>query len=99
MLLTPQHRRSSRVSRRAATKTAQQIFDEKIASGTMTKEELERTPTSLRHFDEAEDAILGLLDEESDEESDDEGEEEEEDAEHSNRAAESRLRARLSARC
>ena len=68
MLLTPQHRRSSRVSRRAATKTAQQIFDEKIASGTMTKEELERTPTSLRHFDEAEDAILGLLDEESDEE-------------------------------
>ena len=68
MLLTPQHRRSSRVSRRAATKTAQQIFDEKIANGTMTKEELERTPTSLRHFDEAEDAILGLLDEESDEE-------------------------------
>jgi len=31
MLLTPQHRRSSRVSRRAATKTAQQIFDENIA--------------------------------------------------------------------
>ena len=47
---------------------AQQLFNEKIASGTMTKEELERTPTSLRHFDEAEDAILGLLDEESDEE-------------------------------
>ena len=58
MLLTPQHRRSSRVSRRAAAKTAQQIFDEKIANGTMTKEELENTPTCLRHFDEAEDAIL-----------------------------------------
>jgi len=55
MLLTPQHRRSSRVSRRAAAKTA--IFDEKIANGTMTKEELERTPTCLRHFDEREFAI------------------------------------------
>ena len=65
MLLTPQHRRSSRVSRKAAIKTAQQIFDEKIANGTMTKEELESTHTSLRHFDEAEDAILGLSDEES----------------------------------
>jgi hypothetical protein len=57
MLLTPQHRRSSRVSRRAATKTPQQIFDEKIASGNMTKEELENTPTHLRHFDEREEAI------------------------------------------
>ena len=45
-----------------------QIFDEKIANGTMTKEELESTPTSLRHFDEVEDAILGLSDEESDDE-------------------------------
>ena len=68
MLLTPQHRRSSRVSRKAAAKTAQQIFDEKIANGTMTKEELESTPTRLRHFDEAEDAILGLLDEDDDDE-------------------------------
>ena len=57
MLLTPQHRRSSRVSRRAAAKTAQQIFDEKIASGNMTKKEVENTPTSLRHFDEREEAI------------------------------------------
>ena len=57
MLLTPQHRRSSRVSRRAAVKTAQQIFDEKIASGNMTKEELESTPAGLRHFDEREEAI------------------------------------------
>jgi len=57
MLLTPQHRRSSRVSRKAAAKTAQQIFDEKIANETMTKEELERTPTCLRHFDEREFAI------------------------------------------
>ena len=57
MLLTPQHRRSSRVSRRAAVKTAQQIFDEKIASGNMTKEELESTPACLRHFDEREEAI------------------------------------------
>jgi len=57
MLLTPQHRRSSRVSRRAATKTAQQIFDEKIASGNMTKEELENTPACLRYFDEREEAI------------------------------------------
>jgi len=57
MLLTPQHRRSSRVSRRALTKTPQQIFDEKIANGTMTKEELESTPTCLRHFDEREEAI------------------------------------------
>ena len=57
MLLTPQHRRSSRVSRRALTKTAQQIFDEKIASGNMTKEELESTPTHLRHFDDDEFAI------------------------------------------
>ncbi len=57
MLLTPQHRRSSRVSRRATTKTAQQIFDEKIASGNMTKEELENTPTHLRHFDDLEFAI------------------------------------------
>ena len=37
---------------------AQQLFNEKIANGTMTKEELENTPTCLRHFDEAEDAIL-----------------------------------------
>ena len=37
---------------------AQQLFNEKIANGTMTKEELENTPTYLRHFDEAEDAIL-----------------------------------------
>jgi len=36
----------------------QQLFNEKIANGTMTKEELENTPTCLRHFDEAEDAIL-----------------------------------------
>jgi len=57
MLLTPQHRRSSRVSRRAATKTPQQIFDEKIASGNMTKEELESTPACLRHFDDDEFAI------------------------------------------
>ena len=33
---------------------AQQLFNEKIASGTMTKEELDNTPTCLRHFDEAE---------------------------------------------
>ncbi len=37
---------------------AQQLFNEKIANGTMTKEELENTPIYLRHFDEAEDAIL-----------------------------------------
>jgi hypothetical protein len=39
-------------------KDSQQLFNEKIANGTMTKEELENTPTCLRHFDEAEDVIL-----------------------------------------
>ena len=34
-----------------------QEFDEKIASGKMTAEELANAPTALRHFDEAEDAI------------------------------------------
>lgn len=57
MLLTPQHRRSARIESRMQ-KTAQQLFNEKIANGTMTKEELFNTPTCLRNFDEAEDAIL-----------------------------------------
>jgi hypothetical protein len=38
-------------------KSAQQEFDEKVASGKMTKEELENTPAALRHYDEAEEAI------------------------------------------
>ena len=66
MLLTPQHRRSSRVAARMQ-KTAQQAFDEKIANGTMTKEALLNTPKCLRNFDEAEDAILAQSDEESEE--------------------------------
>ena len=41
---------------------AQQLFNEKIASGTMTKEELDNTPTCLRHFDEAEAAIYAKAD-------------------------------------
>ena len=41
---------------------AQQLFNEKIASGTMTKEELENTPTCLRHFDELEAAIYAKAD-------------------------------------
>ena len=41
---------------------AQQLFDEKIASGAMTMEELENTPTCLRHFDEAEAAIYAKAD-------------------------------------
>jgi len=41
---------------------AQQLFNEKIASGTMTMEELENTPTCLRHFDEAEAAIYAKAD-------------------------------------
>jgi hypothetical protein len=39
-------------------KTAQQLFNEKIANGTMSKEELLNTPKCLRNFDESEDAIL-----------------------------------------
>jgi len=41
---------------------AQQLFNEKIANGTMTKEELENTPTCLRNFDEAEAAIYAKAD-------------------------------------
>ena len=37
--------------------SAQQEFDEKVASGKMTAEELENTPSALRHYDEAEAAI------------------------------------------
>ena len=37
--------------------SAQQEFDEKVASGKMTAEELENTPATLRHYDEAEAAI------------------------------------------
>ena len=39
-------------------KTVQQEFNERVANGTMTKEELLNAPTCLRSFDEAEDAIL-----------------------------------------
>ena len=38
-------------------KSLQEEFDEKVASGKMTAEELANTPTELRHFDEAEQAI------------------------------------------
>ena len=38
-------------------KSAQQEFDEKVSSGKMTKEELENTPSALRHYDEQEEAI------------------------------------------
>ena len=38
-------------------KSLQQEFDEKVASGKMTAEELANTPSALRHFDEAEQAI------------------------------------------
>lgn len=57
MLLTPQHRRSSRIESKMQ-KEAQRVFNEKIANGTMSKEELLNTPKCLRNFDEAEDAIL-----------------------------------------
>ena len=67
MLLTPQHRRSARVAARMQ-KSVQQDFNERVANGTMTKEELLNAPTCLRSFDEAEDAILAQSDEESDEE-------------------------------
>ena len=71
MLLTPQHRRSARVAARMQ-KTAQQEFNERVANGTMTKEELLNAPTCFRSFDEAEDAILAQSDEESEEEDEDE---------------------------
>ena len=67
MLLTPQHRRSSRVAGRMRM-TAQQEFNVRVANGTMTKEELLNVPTCFRNFDEAEDAILAQSDEESEEE-------------------------------
>ena len=67
MLLTPQHRRSARIAARMQ-KTAQQEFNERVANGTMTKEELLNAPTCFRSFDEAEDAILAQSDEESEEE-------------------------------
>ena len=57
MLLTPQHRRSARVEARMQ-KTVQQDFNERVANGTMSKEELLNAPNCLRNFDEAEDAIL-----------------------------------------
>lgn len=57
MLLTPQHRRSSRIEARMQ-KTVQQDFNERVANGTMSKEELLNAPKCLRNFDEAEDAIL-----------------------------------------
>lgn len=44
---------------------AQQLFDDKITSGTMTKEELENTPSCLRHFDELEAAIYAKADQAS----------------------------------
>ena len=66
MLLTPQHRRSARIAARMQ-KTAQQEFNERVANGTMTKEELLNAPTCFRSFDEAEDAILAQSDEEEDE--------------------------------
>ena len=69
MLLTPQHRRSARVAARMQ-KTVQQDFNERVANGTMTKQELLNAPTCLRSFDEAEDAILAQSDEESEEEED-----------------------------
>ena len=47
----------SRARASNSPKSAQQEFDEKIASGKMTAEELANAPTALRHFDEAEDAI------------------------------------------
>ena len=71
MLLTPQHRRSSRVAGRMRM-TAQQEFNVRVANGTMTKEELLNVPTCFRNFDEAEDAILAQSDEESEEEDEDE---------------------------
>ena len=71
MLLTPQHRRSARVAARMQ-KTAQQEFNERVANGTMTKEELLNAPTCFRSFDEAEDAILAQSDEDSEEEDEDE---------------------------
>lgn len=67
MLLTPQHRRSARVEARMK-KTVQEEFNERVANGTMTKEELLNAPTCLRSFDEAEDAILAQSDEESEDE-------------------------------
>lgn len=57
MLLTPQHRRSLRIEARMQ-KTVQQDFNERVANGTMSKEELLNAPKCLRNFDEAEDAIL-----------------------------------------
>ena len=44
---------------------AQQLFNEKIANGTMTKEELENTPSCLRHFDELEATIYAKADQAS----------------------------------
>jgi len=47
----------SRARASNSPKSAQQEFDEKVASGKMTAEELANAPTELRHFDEVEDAI------------------------------------------
>ena len=47
----------SRARASNSPKSEQQEFDEKVASGKMTAEELANAPTALRHFDEAEDAI------------------------------------------
>jgi hypothetical protein len=65
MLLTPQHRRSARVAakmqkeaHKVAFKSEHNDFIERVANGTMTKEELLNAPKCLRNFDEAEDAIL-----------------------------------------
>jgi len=57
MLLTQQHRRSARVVARMQ-ETARNDFNEKVANGTMSNEELLNAPKCLRNFDEAEDAIL-----------------------------------------
>ena len=57
MLLTPQHRRSARVAAKMQ-KTAREDFNQRVANGTMSKEELLNAPKCLRNFDEAEDAIL-----------------------------------------
>jgi len=45
------------MSNNSSPKSAQEQFDEKVSSGTMTAAELAVAPTKLRHFDEVESAI------------------------------------------
>lgn len=93
MLLAPQHRRSARIEARMQ-KRVQKDFNERVANGTMTKEELLNAPKCLRNFDEAEDAILAQHNtswcgKSQNNESEDDSEDESDDDEFDNESTES----------